>query len=120
MNASGSSDRVVELLAEEIVWHVPGTSPISGDHRGPAQVIEYMERRRRLASATMQMHPGEVICQGDAVALFVDGSAVLDGEQVIWKTIGVYRVDVENRQIREVWLVPLDGDLFDRIWAGGR
>jgi ketosteroid isomerase-like protein len=118
MYAGGSSDAVVELLAEDIVWHVPGKSPIAGDHRGIGQVIDYFERRRRLVNSTMRMNPGEVISEGDAVAQFVEGIAVLDGEQISWQTIGVYRVDVEHRWIREVWLVPLDAELFDRIWSG--
>jgi hypothetical protein len=117
MYAGGSVDPVVELLAGDIVWHVPGTSPIAGDHRGVQRVIGYFEKRRRLADATMRMHPGELISDGDAVAQFVVGSAVLGGERVTWQTIGVYRVDVELRCVREVWLVPLDSELFDRIWS---
>jgi ketosteroid isomerase-like protein len=117
MYAGGSIDGVLELLPPDIVWHVSGKSPISGDHRGTRQVIDYFEKRRKLANTTMQMHPGEVISEGDAVAQFVEGSAVLDGEQVSWQTIGVYRVDIDHRWIREVWLVPLDGELFDRIWS---
>jgi uncharacterized protein len=117
MYAGGSVDAVAKLLAADIIWHVPGKSPIAGDHRGVTQVIEYFERRRGLASATMSMRPGEVIFEGDAVAQFVEGSAVLDGQSVSWKTIGIYRIDVEHRQIREVWLVPLDSELFDRIWS---
>lgn len=117
MYAGGSVDAVVELLAGDIVWHVPGKSPIAGDHRGVAQVVEYFERRRQLANATMRMRPGEPIFQGNAVAQFVDGSAVLGDRRVSWRTIGVYRVDTEHRWIREVWLVPLDSDLFDRIWS---
>lgn len=117
MYAGGSVDSVVELLAGDIVWHVPGQSPIAGDHRGVEQVIAYFERRRKIANATMQMHPGEVIATGDAVAQFVEGSATLDGQRVSWQTFGIYRVDTEHRWIREVWLVPLDGDLFDRIWS---
>lgn len=119
MYAGGPVEPVVELLAEDIVWHVPGVSPIAGDHRGPAGVIEYFERRRRLANETMRMHPGELVCEGEGVAQFVEGSAELDGEQVRWQTIGVYRVDAERRRIREVWLVPLDSALFDRIWSPG-
>jgi ketosteroid isomerase-like protein len=117
MYAGGSIDSVVELLAGDIIWHVPGRSPIAGDHRGVAQVVDYFEKRRRLANATMRMRPGEVISEGDAVAQFVEGSAVLDGERVSWKTIGTYRVDIGHRWIREVWLVPLDSELFDRIWS---
>lgn len=116
MYAGGSVDAVAELLAEDIVWHVPGTSPIAGDHRGIPRVIEYFERRRRLAGATMRMHPGELIADGEAVVQLVDGSAELGGETVEWRTTGVYRV---GGLVREVWLVPLDLDLFDRIWSSG-
>lgn len=119
MYAGGPVGPVLELLAADIVWHVPGASPIAGDHRGVAQVGEYFERRRELANATMRMHPGEMICEGDAVAQFVEGSAELNGESVSWKTFGIYRVDVARRCVREVWLVPLDGDLFDQIWSAG-
>jgi len=115
MYSGDSVDRVVELLAEDIVWHVPVSNPISGDHRGAAQVIAYFERRRQLASATMKMEPGELLEMDDAVAQFVTGSATLDGERVTWQTVGVYRV--EDSRIREAWLVPLDSALFDRIWS---
>jgi uncharacterized protein len=120
MYAGGSIDPVLELLAGDIVWHVLGRSPIAGDHRGVAQVVDYFERRRQLANATMRMRPGEVIFEGDAVAQFVEGSAVLYGERVSWRTIGTYRVDIGHRWIREVWLVPLDSELFDRIWSNHR
>lgn len=119
MYAGGSIHSVAELLAEDIVWHVPGSSPIAGDHRGIAQVADYFKLRRRLANATMRMRPGEVMSAGDAVAQFVAGEAELDGEEVSWRTIGVYRVDVELQRILEVWLVPLELDLFDRLWSPG-
>lgn len=115
MYSGGSIDRVAELLAEDIVWHVPGSSPIAGDHRGIDEVIAYFKWRRHLAQRTMQMQPGEVLESGDAVAQFVSGSAVLDGNRVTWQTVGVYRV--ERGLIAEVWLVPLDSKLFDRIWS---
>jgi ketosteroid isomerase-like protein len=117
MYAGGPVDPVVELLAADIVWHVPGRSPIAGDHRGTDAVVEYFETRRRLADATMRMRQGETMAEGDAVAQFVEGTAVLGGESVSWQTIGVYRLDGEHRRIQEVWLVPLDADLFDRIWS---
>ena len=117
MYGGGSIEAVVELLAEDIVWHVPGTSPIAGEHRGVPRVIDYFQRRRALANATMSMRPGHVMSEGDSVAQFVEGSAVVDGERVSWQTIGVYRIDRVRRRIREVWLVPLDSELFDRIWT---
>jgi len=118
MYAGGPIDPVAELLAADVVWHVPGTSPIAGDHRGVRQVIEYFEKRRALADATMEMRPGKVISAGDAIVQFVEGTAVVGGERVSWQTVGIYRVDLERRCVSEVWLVPLDSELFDRIWSG--
>jgi uncharacterized protein len=119
MYAGGPLDPVIELLAPHILWHVPGSSPIAGSHRGTAAVVDYFERRRRLASSTMRMFPGKAICEGEAVAQLVRGTAVLGADEVSWQTVGVYRVELERRWIRETWLVPLDGDLFDRIWGAG-
>jgi uncharacterized protein len=115
MYAGGPVEPVAELLTEDIVWHVPGQSAIAGDHRGVSQVVDYFERRRDLVDATMQMHPGEAIWEGEAVAQFVTGTALLSGDRVSWKTIGVYRV--APPRIGEAWLVPLNLDLFDRIWS---
>lgn len=115
MYVGGSIDPVLELLTEDIVWHVPGQSPIAGDHRGGAAVADYFERRRELAQATMRMHPGPLVADGDAVVQLVDGSAELGGERVRWRTAGVYRI--RARRVAEVWLVPLDLRLFDRLWS---
>jgi ketosteroid isomerase-like protein len=119
MYAGGSVEALAELLDEDIVWHVPGNSPIAGDHRGHELVIAYFERRRRLAGSTMRMEPGAMLDEGDGVAQFVGGTAELGDEEVSWQTVGVYRVDPERRRICEVWLVPLDGARFDRIWSTG-
>jgi ketosteroid isomerase-like protein len=117
MYSGGSVEPVLDLLAEDIVWHVPGETPISGDHRGMAQVIEYFEKRTGLTKATTRMRTGEAIFEGEAVAQFIDVSAVLDGRKVSWQTIGVYRIDLEQSRIREVWLVPLDLATFNLIFS---
>ena len=114
MYAGGPVEPVAELLAEDVVWRVPGRSPIAGEHRGVDAVLEYFAKRRELAGATMRMHPGDLVADGEAVAQLVDGTARVGGEEVRWRTVGVYRI--ERGRIREVWLVPLDLDLFDRIW----
>ncbi len=116
MYTGGPAEPVAELLAEGIVWHVPGRSPIAGEYRGVGAVLEYFARRRELANATMEMHPGEILADDEAVVQLVEGTAHFGDEAVSWRTVGVYRI--EAGRIREVWLVPLDLDRFDRIWAG--
>jgi ketosteroid isomerase-like protein len=115
MYAGGSVESVAELLAEDIVWHVPGKSQIAGEHRGADAVLAYFVKRREVANETMRMHPGEIVADGEAVIQLVDGTATVGGQEVSWRTVGVYRI--EDGRIREVWLVPLDLDRFDAIWA---
>ena len=117
MYAGGDVGAVAELLAEDIVWHVPGTSPIAGDHRGREAVIAYFERRRALADNTFVMHPKGVLEDGGAVVQLVDGEAVIAGELRRWSTAGVYRI--AGGLVAEVWLVPLDLAAFDAIWGAG-
>ncbi|MGH2832901.1 MAG: nuclear transport factor 2 family protein [Solirubrobacteraceae bacterium] len=115
MYAGGAIEPVTELLAPDIVWHVPGSSPIAGDHCGHEGVISYFKLRRALAQSSMRMHPRELLADGEALVWLVDGSARLDGQDVNWRTVGVYRID--RGRVREIWLVPLDLALFDRLWS---
>ena len=114
MYAGGPVDPVLELLASDVVWHVPGTSALAGDHRGHAGVASYFRTRTELAAATLELHPGGFLAEKDAVVQLVHGTARLGGELVRWRTVGVYRV--AGGRIAEVWLVPLDLDQFDRAW----
>src|SRR2546429_3519912 len=41
-----------KLIAEDAVWHVPGTSPISGDHRGQAAIFAYFQKLAELTDGT--------------------------------------------------------------------
>jgi len=91
--AGGSVEPLAELLADDVVWHVPGSSPIAGDHRGRSAVIEYFRTRRRLVDNSMRLHPGEILADGDTVVQRVDGSASIDGESLSWSTVGVYRFE---------------------------
>ena len=115
MYRGGDPEAVRELLAHDVVWHVPGRSPIAGDHRGRAAVMAYFDRRRALAGGAMTILPGEQIVSGDVVIQFADGELARDGRRVRWRTAGVYRFDGEC--VAEAWLVPLDLDAFDAIWA---
>jgi ketosteroid isomerase-like protein len=112
MYRGGDAEAVRDLLTPDVVWHVPGTSPIAGDHRGRDAVMAYFERRRALAGGGMTIVPGERLIAGDTVVQLADG---LIGESLRWRTVGVYRFDGDR--VAEAWLVPLDLAAFDAIWT---
>lgn len=118
MYAGGQLAAVEELLAEDVVWHVPGSSPIAGDHRGREAVIGYFRLRRELAGGAIRITKEGEAHHEEALVQLADGRARLGGREVAWRTAGVYRV-AEGR-IAEAWLVPLDQEHFDRVWAATR
>ena len=114
--AGGSDERLRELLTDDIVWTVPGRNAIAGRYEGIEQVMAYFERRRELASRSFQMHTREILAgEGDHVAALTDGRATLGGVERRWSTVGLYRV--RDGRIAACWLLPLDAEEFDRIWA---
>jgi ketosteroid isomerase-like protein len=108
-----------ELLAEEIVWSVPGRNAIAGTYEGIDQVMDYFARRREIASRSLTMHPSELLLgEGDYVAALTEGRAILEGAHRRWWTVGLYRV--RGGLIAACWLLPLDMEEFDRIWRAGK
>jgi YbgC/YbaW family acyl-CoA thioester hydrolase len=118
MYAGGDLAPVEELLAEDIVWHVPGTSPIAGDYRGREAVTGYFRLRRELAGGAIRVAKAGEAHHDEALVQLADGHAPLGGREVVWRTAGVYRV--ADDRIAEAWLVPLDQEHFDRVWAATR
>jgi ketosteroid isomerase-like protein len=106
---------VAELLSDDVVWHVPGTSPIAGDHAGVEAVLRYFDTRRALAANTLRITPRQSIADDEVVVELADGEATLGGEPARWRTTGVYRV--AGGRIAEAWLVPLDLAAFDAAWG---
>jgi hypothetical protein len=41
----GDMDTLRGLFVDDVVWHIPGRSPLAGDHRGVDAVLGYLARR---------------------------------------------------------------------------
>jgi ketosteroid isomerase-like protein len=113
--AGGDTEPLRELLTDDVIWHVPGRSPIAGDHEGIEAVTDYFERRRGLARATFRVHVREVLASDDLVIQLAGGTAELGGSDVQWETVGVFRT--RDGKIAEGRLVPFDQYLFDEVWS---
>lgn len=114
----GDVTPVRRLLDPNVVWHVPGKSPIAGRHEGVDEVLAYMLRRRDLANRTFRMHRRELLVgKADQFAALTDGSAVIAGMKFEWSTVGLY--GLLGGRLSECRLLPFDQAQFDAIWGGG-
>jgi membrane protein YdbS with pleckstrin-like domain/ketosteroid isomerase-like protein len=114
--AGGPSDPLRALLCDDVLWVIPGDNAIAGEYRGIEAVMAYFARRRDLADGSFRMHPGDLLAgEGDQIAALTDGTALIDGVERRWSTVGLYRV--RDGRIAACWLLPLDPGAFDEIWA---
>jgi uncharacterized protein len=118
MYAGGELEPVAALLAEDILWHVPGASPIGGDYRGREAVLGYFAQRRELAGGEISIVKHGELGAGDVLVQLADGHATLGGEPLSWRTAGIYRV--ADGRIVEAWLVPLESGAFEQAWCRTR
>ena len=63
------------ILTDDVVWHVPGRSGISGEYRGKAEVMEYVRRRRELAADTFEISVHDVLANDEHGLVIASGRA---------------------------------------------
>jgi RNA 2',3'-cyclic 3'-phosphodiesterase len=113
--AGEDTEGLRDLLAADVVWHVPGRSAISGEHRGRRAVLDYLIKRRQMTDATFRVTIHGVSIVGDRVVQLAGGRATRGGHELTWETVGLFRV--RDGRIAECWLVPYDQYSFDEIWG---
>ena len=117
--AGGDEAPVRALLTDDVHWHVPGRNAIAGAYHGIDAVLAYFRRRRDLVDRSLRLHPGDVLVgDSDHIAALTDGTAVVGGVERRWSTVGLY--EVRAGQVAACWLLPLDPNAFDDVWAGSR
>jgi ketosteroid isomerase-like protein len=115
MYAGGSTEALEEMLAPDVIWHVPGRSPIAGDHRGRRAVLDYFAQRKARADGAIEITQHAQLAHADTLVQLADGHATLGGHEHTWRTAGVYRV--AGGRIAEAWLIPVDSEAFDLAWG---
>lgn len=113
--AGGDQQAVRAMLAEDVVWHVPGDSAIAGQHRGREDVLRMFARRRELADATFRIDVRGVLSDDQRTVILAGGQMQSGGQRHAWGTVGIFRIAADR--IAECWVLPHDQEAFDEIWS---
>ena len=113
--AFGRDPKVIAAaLARDVVWRVPGNTIMSGEYRGPREVVEFLRRTGIETDGTYRSRLHTVLANDDwAVAIYrAMGSRNgidLDVDQALV-------IRCEDGRWKEITAVPLDS-AFDAFWA---
>jgi uncharacterized protein len=62
---TGDMDTVLGIFADDIAWHVSGTSRISGDYRGHAEVMAFFGRLFELSDGTLRLDVHDILANDE-------------------------------------------------------
>ena len=103
------------LHTEDAVMHIPGSSPLSGDHVGRDGIAAVFQRELSMLDAPPEMVPLDDLGSDDhAAAVMIQrmrrGGRAYEGLQVV-----VARV--RDGQLSEIWFRPEDQAGFDEFFS---
>jgi hypothetical protein len=111
----GDLDGVKALFADDIVWHVPGSSQLSGDYKGQGEVMAWLGKNLELSGGTLKTEVHDVLGNDEhAVALFTI-TAQREGKSLHDNACQV--VHVSGGKVTESWLHPGDQKTVDEFWS---
>ncbi|HEY1926160.1 MAG TPA: nuclear transport factor 2 family protein [Caulobacteraceae bacterium] len=111
----GDVPGVLALFADDILWHVPGRGPLSGDYRGHAEVVGFFERFMALSGGTFRIQVDDVLAKDDKVVVLCTESAQRAGRS--WSSPQVHVWTVKNGRLIQFWQYQGDQQTEDEFWS---
>jgi ketosteroid isomerase-like protein len=105
-----------KYFAEDIRYHVPGRSPVSGDYQGTDEVFAFFGRLFELSGGTLRLELHDVIANDQhGVALFTV-RAEREGRQLADNEVLIAHPSPDGKAA-EVWTQPGDQYASDEFWS---
>ena len=111
----GDLAALLDLFAEDAVWHVPGSMALSGAHRGREAIMEFLRGTAELTGGTYRVELLWTVADDDHLAAVYRATGVrpagreLDVRQALL-------VELERGLWKVVQAQPLDQAAFEAVW----
>ena len=114
--ARGDFDAVREYFSDDVVWHVSGYHPLSGEYRGKDALITYFERARDLTGGTLTLEPGAIMANDQHIGLFLRVRGERNGRTLDAELAEAFTVEPDGTW-SEFWAMPDDQAAIDEFWS---
>lgn len=112
---AGDTSTIQRLFNEDIVWHEPGRSPVSGDFIGVQEFMGLFAKTFETSGGTFQLRVHDILANDEHAVGLVTASAKR-GEKT-WSDNQVNVFHIQEGKVKEFWNHP--GDLYakDEFWS---
>ncbi|MGH2721745.1 MAG: nuclear transport factor 2 family protein [Actinomycetota bacterium] len=113
--SSGDLAALAGLLADDIVVHAPGRSPLAGEYRGRDAVFAYNARIFELSGGTYENEVHDILAGDEHGVILQRNRATRPGRELDVREVLV--MHVRDGRILEVWEMYDDLAAYDRFWS---
>jgi ketosteroid isomerase-like protein len=112
----GDPDAMRPFLAEDVLWHVGGDHPLSGDYRGRDAALGYVAKVVELTGGTLRGEPHDILVNDRHAGIFMHITGERDGRSLDVVLAQALRFDEDGRWA-EYWALADEQDRVDAFWA---
>lgn len=111
--SQGEVERFGEILLEDdVIWHWPGRSSVSGDHRGRAAVLELLAGFHQLTGNRLNVQSMDILEGEDHLMSFTHVTAEREGDRLDVIMADAMRFGADGRVV-EFWTLSNDQAAVD-------
>jgi uncharacterized protein len=112
---SGDFPGFLAMHTEDVVMHVPGRSPLAGDHHGREGIAAVFQRELSMLDEPPRMEQVDQLGSDNHAISIVIQLIRRDGRDYAGRQTVVTRV--EGGKLAEVWFLPEDQAAFDAFFT---
>ncbi len=111
--AEGDAESIRDVLADNVSWRSFGRNPLSGEHKGPDAVLDYLARIGE-ATEELTLTLKGLFAGDDGAVLTYHARGKRSGRMLDMEYVVVLQID--KGRIRAAASVPFDQHDNDRFW----
>ena len=105
-----------DIFSEDVVFHVGGNNPLTGDYKGIDEVFGFLGRLVEETGGTFSLDLHDVLANEEHGVALVRASAERQGKRLQDdNNANVFHID--NGRITEVWALAEDTTRFDALFS---
>jgi ketosteroid isomerase-like protein len=112
----GDFDAYRDFFTEDVVWHVGGNHPLSGDYQGRDAIFAYFEKVRELTGGGLRSEPQDILADDSHCGVFTHVTADRGDRHLDVVLAQAYRINPE-RKFSEYWALADDQDAVNAFWS---
>jgi ketosteroid isomerase-like protein len=111
----GDIPGLLEVLADDIKWHVAGRSAVAGDYEGHQGVIDFFTKLMELSGGTFQVEVHDFTASDDHVVVLTHETAERDAASLDGNNVHAWHVG--GGKATEFWGTAFDQYAWDEFWT---